>query len=175
VITDQDQQSLIISDQVVWRFKFTRNVCLHKIFIDTGLNLWPQKEMIYAKRKVYLRMLITIDYIHSPDCPDGVNTSPPVGSRTRRDKTAARFPQHGSRAIGLGESYNEWISTPLYGYQISTTWWNDSEVPHSMANTKLYEFSSHLWTMLKTNLIRNKLTAVSDYNTILLQIFNMGD
>ena len=29
----------------------------------------------------------------------------PVGKRTRRDKTAARLPLHGSKAIGLGHSY----------------------------------------------------------------------
>lgn len=32
------------------------------------------------------------------------NRHKPVGSRTRRDKTAALLPLHGSKAIGLGES-----------------------------------------------------------------------
>lgn len=40
-----------------------------------------------------------------PGCPGGVYDSPPVGSCTRRDRTAARLPQHGSRAMGLGLTF----------------------------------------------------------------------
>lgn len=38
-------------------------------------------------------------------CPSGVYGSPPVGNLTSNDKTAALFPEHGSKAIGLGASW----------------------------------------------------------------------
>lgn len=44
------------------------------------------------------------------DCQPLANDSP-VGILTRSDKTAALFPTHGSRAIGLGESFFRFFVT----------------------------------------------------------------
>jgi hypothetical protein len=109
-------------------------------------------------------MFIRIDYIHSPDCPDGVNTSLPVGSRMRRDRTAALFPQHGSRAIGLGESYNELISAHLYRHQIPLQVTSYSRISFNGKHW-LNEFYTDIGTIVKNKHHQNKLTVASDYYT----------
>ena len=43
--------------------------------------------------------------VTSPGVPGGAKLCPPVGILTMRDSTAARFPAHGSSAIGLGRDF----------------------------------------------------------------------
>ena len=55
--------------------------------------------------QLWSHLWVNVSGVPSPGVPGGAKLCPPVGILTMRDSTAARFPAHGSSAIGLGRDF----------------------------------------------------------------------
>lgn len=94
------------------------------LFSITSVPMFPKlgKDPPSRKHKPGLSLAL----IYSPDCPGGGIPPRPRGSRTNTERTAALFPKHGSRAIGLG-----------------TVWWRkNKELKWCFSSFNITDYSS---------------------------------